>query len=272
MVKAASVTCVCINDWVDYFVLHACNAALPQPEVNITSIGSSVGGEHYTLACTVTTISGLVSNTSIESTWLDQDGKTLRTQSTQSTSSSLSLEFQQLRTSHGGQYTCVGTVIIPQLSERRNNSASSNIVVESEFIKRIHGYSTLLFISYFAVPKPVVSIVVASMDALLSGNPLQLTCVIELSAFVDTEVVVTVQWKHGEQLLANDGRITITEPIQAGSLTYNASLHFQVLSSVLDSNNYMCVATAESTGGGSVVGATASAQYTLSVTGRDGLQ
>ena len=122
--------------------------ALPPPVVTASS-GSSIAGSVYSLVCTVKVVDGLVVVPNV--VWM-KDGRVLvnRTNTTQTRTvsggnSTLNLTFNPLLTSHGGQYICVATISIQQLSLQTDTNTSVNISVQSEFvytaIMNFKGYS-----------------------------------------------------------------------------------------------------------------------------------
>ena len=54
--------------------------------------------------------------------------------------STLNLTFNPLLTSHGGQYTCVATISVPQLSLDIINSSAVTVSIQSEFDKSSMSY------------------------------------------------------------------------------------------------------------------------------------
>ena len=83
-------------------------SALPAPNVTITFSGDSIAGQDYSLQCSASVVDGLV---------VLPDLKLLFPNSTEISvisSSSVVYIFSPLRTSDGGQYTCIATVNIPQ--------------------------------------------------------------------------------------------------------------------------------------------------------------
>ena len=105
------------------------------------SSGSSIAGSMYSLVCTVTVVDGLVVVPDV--VWMKY-GQVLvngtDTTLTRNVSGYLNLTFNPLRTSHGGQYTCIVTVSIQQELLMSGNSTLVNILVGS---KCIHGISHL---------------------------------------------------------------------------------------------------------------------------------
>ena len=108
--------------------------ALPAPEVMITTEGDSTAGQQYTLTCTVTVVENLVVEPGVE--WsggrtpsgvgsVRRDGATF----------TLTLTFNPLRTSDGGQYTCTASVNVSEISiSNLNNKTSIDVIVQSMFL------------------------------------------------------------------------------------------------------------------------------------------
>ena len=126
--------------------------ALPLPVLTITSEGSSVAGENFTVACVTSVIAGLVDSVTVTTSWtdsggnaIDQDGATLM-----STSDTSVLQYSPLYTSSAAQYLCIAIVSIPELSIQQTNSQPFDIVVQSKgkFKQRVlHGtIYTFIFI------------------------------------------------------------------------------------------------------------------------------
>ena len=101
-------------------------AALPPPSITITSEGSSIAGQSYTLSCSVSVVDGLVVLPLVK--WLNSSGS--MQQST--VGLSLSLTFSPLMTSDAGTYQCVSVITIEEISVRANNSSDEAITVEGE--------------------------------------------------------------------------------------------------------------------------------------------
>ena len=80
--------------------------------VDISQTGSGVAGDNYTLTCTVTeNIDGLTGSPTVQ--WMGLSGNVVKdSSSTGDQTSSLTLTFSPLLTSHGGDgYTCEGTAM-----------------------------------------------------------------------------------------------------------------------------------------------------------------
>ncbi|CAI7996618.1 hypothetical protein GBAR_LOCUS1907, partial [Geodia barretti] len=82
------------------------------------------------------------------------------------------LSFSTLRTSHGGEYTCRGRVLLVT-AEVIAASSPVDVVVR--------------------LPAPTVTVSVSS-GALNEGTSLTLTCTATLPPWVDTDVNVTINW------------------------------------------------------------------------------
>ena len=111
------------------------------------SSGSSIAGSVYSLVCTVTVVDGLVLVPDVM--WM-KDGRIFvngtDTTLTRNVSGYLNLTFNPLRTSHGGQYTCIVTVSIQQVLLLSSNSTLVNIFVGSKCIHDIsHWYLKITF-------------------------------------------------------------------------------------------------------------------------------
>ena len=108
--------------------------ALPPPVVTSSSYGSTIAGLVYSLQCMVKVVDGLVVVPDV--VWMKDGGvlvngtNTTLTRTMSGGNSTLNLTFNPLLTSHGGQYTCVATISIPQLSLSITNS---DVSVLSEF-------------------------------------------------------------------------------------------------------------------------------------------
>ena len=101
------------------FTIHPSSlTALPAPQVTITPSGSSTAGSPYTLTCTVMVVNGLVVVPQVM--WLKNGTNALGGDVTSGMASAntttLTLQFNPLHTSDGGQYSCIANVSIPVIS------------------------------------------------------------------------------------------------------------------------------------------------------------
>ena len=107
---------------------------LPIPAITITSRGDPIAGENYTLICTVTVIDGLTDDVILDTSWTDNAGDPAQLDSAYTVSgvnTTLTLNFNPLLSSHGGQYTCNASVTITATSTVRRNLEPHNIIIQS---------------------------------------------------------------------------------------------------------------------------------------------
>ena len=95
--------------------------ALPAPQVTVTPSGSSTAGSPYTLTCTVMVVNGLVVVPQVM--WLKNGGSVVVGNGISVTpgvvsanTTTLTLQFNPLHTSDGGQYSCIANVSLPVVS------------------------------------------------------------------------------------------------------------------------------------------------------------
>ena len=100
--------------------------------VAVSDEDDAVAGQTYTLICTVSAVEDLVDSTTLLITWTDSDSNTVSSESIgiQSSPRVLSLQFDPIRTSHGGQYTCAASLSIPDLPLNLNTSYMIDIIVK----------------------------------------------------------------------------------------------------------------------------------------------
>ena len=101
--------------------------------VRIESTGESIAGVNQTLTCTVNLEQDLRAPLLIQ--WTAPNGsiignETLVDVTVSRSSNSLSLTFNPLHTSHGGQYSCMASVNVPEANVFHNGQASLNITVQ----------------------------------------------------------------------------------------------------------------------------------------------
>ena len=116
----------------------------PGLPVTTSSYGSTIAGFVYSLVCIVKVVDGLVVGPDV--VWMKDGGvvvnrtNTTLTRTVSGGHSTLNLTFNPLLTSHGGQYTCVATISVPQLSLNITNSSAVTVSVQSEFDKNSMSY------------------------------------------------------------------------------------------------------------------------------------
>ena len=106
------------------------------------SSGVPISGETYNLTCTVEanvppTVQWLYSSNDTAVT--NDSGITVGTQRTNGSITILTLSFNPLHTSHGGQYTCQSTTDTPSSTV----TATRNVTIQGEYIASLNLRSTL---------------------------------------------------------------------------------------------------------------------------------
>ena len=127
-VRACVCVCVCVCRFTkDNGLCCSPLSVLPIPNVTISFPGNSIAGENYGINCLATVVPGLVVEPQLE---IKFSNSTLA-----AGNSSVEHTFSPLKTSHGGEYTCIATIIIPQAGiTNLNQSATGNITVASECV------------------------------------------------------------------------------------------------------------------------------------------
>ena len=95
-------------------------------------------GESYTLTCIVEVVEGLIVRPDVE--WLDPDNNAVATggditvgsPQTSNTTTTLTLIFNPLLTSHGGEYTCRANITIEEILVDITGSDSFEVIVQSK--------------------------------------------------------------------------------------------------------------------------------------------
>ena len=109
------------------------------------SSGVPISGETYNLTCTVEanvqpTVQWLYSNSGSRVT--NESNITVETEKTTNSTTILTLSFNPLSTSHGGQYTCQSTTDTPPSTV----NATRNVTVQSEYYRRSEVFVLQIFI------------------------------------------------------------------------------------------------------------------------------
>ena len=105
------------------------------PEVATDTTGSSTAGEMLTLTCRVTVVEGLTVDPTVA--WFDSDNNavtsgvnvTVGSVMRSGRESTLVLEFSPLHTSHGGRYTCIATILLPEIEVYALSGGRSLIII-----------------------------------------------------------------------------------------------------------------------------------------------
>eukprot|EP00731_Ephydatia_muelleri_P018724 Em0011g764a len=220
---------------------------LPPPVVTTSSYGSTIAGSVYSLVCTVKVVDGLVVVPDV--VWM-KDGRVLvngtnttLTRTVLGGNSNLNLTFNPLLTSHGGQYTCVATISVPQLSLNVTNSSAVTVSVQ--------------------IPLPSATIVSVSPGSLVvSGIPISIFCAFSIPSVVDTSVMVKTFWIRLNQTLNNGDRIKIST--SQSMAAYNTTLQITPVN-ISDTGMYQCEGIISSNSSYVVGSSNASANISLSV-------
>ena len=117
-------------------------SAVPTPAITVTVTPdppqSIPTGGSYILTCSAMTALGLTNMPSLQ--WLDSPsgmpvsgiGITVGSLNQTDTTATLTLTFEPVTPSHGGQYTCLGTLESPAAGEPLMNSTTEDINVQSK--------------------------------------------------------------------------------------------------------------------------------------------
>ncbi|KAL5486438.1 hypothetical protein EMCRGX_G018913 [Ephydatia muelleri] len=149
--------------------------ALPAPQVTITPSGSSTAGSPYNLTCTVMVVNGLVVVPQVM--WF-KNGTSITGGNgmISGNTTTLTLQFNPLRTSNGGQYSCIANVSLPVISiTSLSNTSASSVIVQ--------------------IPQPIINITAVALSQVIAiGSNITLTCNIQLDPSVDSNVTVNRTW------------------------------------------------------------------------------
>ena len=134
--------------------------------VRINSVGESTAGINHTLICTVTLEQDLRAPLLIQ--WTAPNGsiienETLEDVTVSRSSNNLSLTFDPLHTRHGGQYSCMASVNVPEANIFISGQASHNITVQ---------YPHLVILTGEHITNEVVTLIGnVTLTPSTSGNP-----------------------------------------------------------------------------------------------------
>ena len=112
---------------------------LPVPEVNISGAIVSAAGERFELTCTMTVVDHLIANAIRTLTWsggsVNRGASVKESETTTSgVTSSRTLTFSPLSTSHGAEYTCQAEISIPSINVTSSGSESRAVMVQSQLL------------------------------------------------------------------------------------------------------------------------------------------
>ena len=245
------------------------SSALPPPVVTTSSYGSTIAGSVYSLVCMVKVVDGLVVVPDV--VWMKDGGvlvngtNTTLTRTVSGGNSALYLTFNPLLTSHGGQYTCVATISVPQLSLSITNSSAVTVSVQSEFNNvTFKCYHEIII---FTVPVPSVTLSPVPLgSSVYTGTSVSISCAFTVPSVVDSPVMLKTLW-IGPQGPIYNGNRTMTIITQS-SMVYNATLQINP-SSTSDTGIYWCVGNIFSNSSYIVTSSNASANTSLAVQGEN---
>ena len=224
-----------------------------RPLIEISDSGGRRAGRVVSLTCTVTVVEGLVATPYVE--FVNSSGGILehpmiqvRNPGTQGRVTMLTLLFNPLITSLGGEYVCVTRIDLPQISIHNISFTSTvQVVVASESLNGIiNRFVTLQIFEIlsllYAVSTPTVIISPHNdIGAPLAGFTYSLVCNVAVnSTYVDTEIEAVVMWisSHGQVMTGGD-RVSVS-PLQEVDGAYVSNITFSPLS--LNDADYACTA------------------------------
>ena len=219
------------------FTIHPSSlTALPAPQVTITPSGSSTAGSPYTLTCTVMVVNGLVVVPQVM--WLKNgasvvvgNGISVTPGVVSANTTTLTLQFNPLNTSDGGQYSCIANVSLPVISiTSLFNISSVNLTVQSESWCYFPSYLTL---PSSPVPPPIVTITAVPSQVIIVGDGLTLICNIQLDPSVDSTVMVNSTWTAPGGVTLSGSNPSWTES------SYQSTLMLASMGTG-DAGNYIC--------------------------------
>lgn len=153
------------------------------------------------------------------------------------------LTFNPLKTSHGNNYTCLGILSSPALSEHQLSLENHQVVkVQSKliYVPRLD-----VCVHYFlSVPPPMVAISIPD-SSLYAGTTISVTCNVTINNAVNSNVSVNVTWlRENTQLFDDTDRVTIS-PTLGTMRSFTSILTLSPLSDV-DNTSFTCKALAYS--------------------------
>ena len=118
------------------YISISCFLDLPVPLVVISSEGSTIAGENYTLICSVSVIEGLVDDATLAISWTNEEQNTVPSTliEVSSTNQTITLDFTPLLSSHGRRYICNASITIPAISTVKRSSETTGITVRSNVL------------------------------------------------------------------------------------------------------------------------------------------
>ena len=202
--------------------------------------------EDLTLKCTVNeVIMGLTNTPSAQ--WMTTTGLgddiTINETIIDEMTTTVTLSFSSLHTTHAGEYMCQGTLELP--ATMTNFTSTPTTVTVNVRCKLLSVYNSYYLMSVdIIVPTPNSTLSVPS-GLLYEGTLQTMTCTVTLPDTVDTDVTVTVDWILNTTTIANTSDRNIISPVSTMMSSFISLLTFNPFI-MNDVGQYSCHATADS--------------------------
>ena len=208
------------------------------------------GSEDLTLTCTVNkVIDGLTNIPSAQ--WMTTSGLvitgddiTINETIINEMTTTVTLSFSLLHTSHAGMYLCQGTLELPA-TVTNFTSTPTNVTVNVR-CKLLSAYDSyyLTCMSINTVPTPTSTLNISS-GLLYEGTLQTMNCTVTLPDTVDTDVTMTVDWVLNTTIITTTSDQVIISPASGVMSPFISTLTFNPLI-INDVGQYSCHATADS--------------------------
>ena len=207
------------------------------------------GSEDLTLTCTVNkVIDGLTNIPSAQ--WMTTSGLVITGDDITITetvidgkTTTVTLSFSSLYTSHAGVYMCQGTLELP--ATMTNFTSTPTNVSVNVMCKLLSVYDSYYLMSTNKVPTPTSTLSIPN-GQLYEGTIQTMTCTVTLPDTVDTDVTMTVDWilDSTNTIITTSDRVMVS-PASGVMSPFVSSLTFNHLI-INDAGQYSCHATADS--------------------------
>ena len=208
------------------------------------------GSEDLTLTCTVNeVIDGLTNIPSAQ--WMITTGLVITGDDITVTeavgderTTTVTLSFSSLHTSHAGVYMCQGTLDLPA-NVTNFTSTPTNVSINVR-CKLLSVYDSYYLMSINTVPTPTSTLSIPS-GTLYEGTLQTMTCTITLPDTVDTDVTVIVDWvlDSTNTIITTTSDRVMVSPASGVMSPFISTLTFNPLI-MNDAGQYSCHATANS--------------------------
>ena len=207
------------------------------------------GSEDLTLTCTVNeVIDGLTNIPSAQ--WMTTSGLvitgndiTINGTMIDEMTTTVTLSFSLLHTSHAGEYMCQGTLELPAtVTNFTSEPTNVSINIRCKLISVYDSYY-LTCMSINTVPTPTSTLNISS-GLLYEGTLQTMNCTVTLPDTVNTDVTVTVDWILNTTITTTSDQVIIS-PASGVMSPFISTLTFNPLI-INDVGQYSCHATADS--------------------------